>query len=262
MKLKPLGNTDIAVSPLGLGTVKFGRNQSIKYPEQFLLPSLKELDHLVGLSYDLGINLLDTAPAYGESETRLGQLLHGKRQQWIIGSKAGEEFVDGCSHFDFSEKHLCFSVERSLQRLKTDYLDFLLIHSDGNDVQLIENFAVFSTLEKLKQQGKIRAYGMSSKTTEGGLATLQHAEIAMITYNPLYTEEKPVLDFAHQHNKGILIKKAFASGHLQQLPGENPIQHAMNFIFQQPGATSIILGTINPNHLQENIQIAEELLNT
>src|SRR5690606_32599472 len=85
----------------------------------------------------LGINLLDTAPAYGNSEERLGQLLQ-QRHEWVIVTKVGEEFRNGESHFDFSARQTVASIERSLQRLNTDYLDIVLIHSDGNDEAILD----------------------------------------------------------------------------------------------------------------------------
>ena len=100
MALRTLGSTDMEVSPLGLGTVKFGRNQGVKYPHAFALPSDGEIRNLLDLAWDLGINLLDTAPAYGSSEERLGQLLDHS-QDWIIVTKVGENFSEGCSLFRF-----------------------------------------------------------------------------------------------------------------------------------------------------------------
>lgn len=90
---------------------------------------------LLKLTRDLGINLIDTAPAYGRSEERLGPLLRGQRQEWVIVSKVGEEFADGVSRHDFSAAHTRLSVERSLQRLETDFIDLVLVHSDGNDLR-------------------------------------------------------------------------------------------------------------------------------
>ncbi|MFU8797936.1 MAG: aldo/keto reductase, partial [Gammaproteobacteria bacterium] len=69
-----LGSTDLLISPLGLGTVKFGRNQQVKYPQPFEIPDDKVIVGLLNCARDLNINLIDTAPAYGESETRLGAL--------------------------------------------------------------------------------------------------------------------------------------------------------------------------------------------
>lgn len=252
----PLGQTGINIPPLGLGTVKFGRNVGVKYPHQFALPTDQQIRDLLACARDCGVNLLDTAPAYGTSETRLGQCWQGVRDEWVLVSKAGEEFIDHQSAFDFSAEHLRFSVERSLQRLKTDYLDVLLVHSDGRDQAIIEHDQVFETLEKLKQAGKIRAYGMSTKTVAGGMKTVEQSDVVMVTYNPTHTEERAVIDAAHQHHKGVLIKKGFASGHIDTLGGQDPIQAACDFIFARPGVSSIVAGTLSLAHLQHNAQCA------
>ena len=138
MELRPLGSTGIAVSPLGLGTVKLGRNQQVKYPTAFELPSDEQVTELLGLARELGINLLDTAPAYGSSQERLGQLLGTGRKDWVIVSKVGEIFEHGASRFDFSFDHTIATVEQSLVTLNTDYLDCVLIHSDGDDLRILE----------------------------------------------------------------------------------------------------------------------------
>jgi aryl-alcohol dehydrogenase-like predicted oxidoreductase len=256
MKKMSLADTGIVVSRLGLGTVKFGRNQKVNYPEGFELPTDKAILDLLALAQDLGINLLDTAPAYGTSEERLGKLLKGQRDQWILASKAGEEFVDGESRYDFTPETLRRSVERSLTRLHTDYLDIVLIHSNGNDKEIIEKYAVFSTLADLKKAGMIRAFGMSTKTVEGGLLAAEHSDVVMVMHNPVYTAEQEVIARAHKINKGIFVKKAFASGHLQKISATDPIKESVQFILQEPGVTSIILGTLNHAHLQYNVQCA------
>lgn len=237
---------------LGLGTVKFGRNQGVKYPAPFALPNDAELTHLLQTAQSLGINLIDTAPAYGSSEERLGKLIKDQRDQWVISSKAGEEFINGESSFNFSAQHITRSVERSLRKLNTDYLDILLIHSSGEDERIILEDNVFDTLGRLKEQGKIRAFGMSTKTVAGGLLAVAQSDMAMVTYYPGYTDELPVIREANRRHKGIFIKKALASGHLDKLGSENPIAHSMQFVLAEPGVTSIIVGTINPEHLRQN----------
>ena len=122
MELKPLGSTGLLISPLGLGTVKFGRNTGVKYPSPFDIPEEGELEALLWLARGLGINLLDTAPAYGASEERLGRLLQGRREEWVIVGKAGEEFEGGVSRYDFTPAAIEASLHRSLKRLKTEYL--------------------------------------------------------------------------------------------------------------------------------------------
>jgi aryl-alcohol dehydrogenase-like predicted oxidoreductase len=249
LKRNPLGATDLQVSVVGLGTVKWGRLDGLKYPVGRALPEDQEIREFLALARDLGINLLDTAPAYGMSEERLGHLLRGTRQQWVISTKAGEEWVNGASHFDFTHDTIRNSVERSLKRLQTDYIDVLLIHSHGlNEETLIEEEQVFEVLVQLKQEGKLRAFGMSSKTVIGGLKTVEQADVAMITFNADYLDEREVIALAKEKQKGILIKKALGNG---KLPSE-----ALSLVFNEPGITSVIVGTTNPLHLRENVALA------
>src|SRR5690606_26992164 len=161
--------------------------------------------------------------------------------------------------FDFSPGHVRASVERSLARLRTDYIDVVLVHSDGNDMAIIEQAGTLEALAELKRKGLVRAIGMSTKTIEGGLATLARADVAMVTYQLGYDDELPVIEYAAAHDKGILIKKAFASGHLSEGIAD-PVQASLNHILGTPGVSSIIAGTINPVHLRENVAKARKAL--
>src|SRR5690606_28320210 len=219
------------------------------YPNGFRIPDDQEARQLLALARDLGINLLDTAPAYGVSEQRLGPLLRGQRDAWVLVSKVGEEFDNGQSRFDFSAAHTRVSVERSLKRLGTGRIDLVLVHSDGNDLAILREAGVYQTLAELKREGKIRAYGLSGKTVDGGLLALQQGDCAMVTYNLNEQGEKPVLDYAAEHRKGILIKKALASGHACLAPGVDPVRAIFELLFGHPGVTSAIVGPINPVHL-------------
>ncbi|MFZ5956945.1 aldo/keto reductase [Pseudomonas knackmussii] len=257
---RPLGSTGLNVSPLGLGTVKLGRDQGVKYPNGFRIPDDREAADLLALARELGINLIDTAPAYGRSEERLGPLLRGQRQDWVIVSKTGEEFEDGQSRFDFSAAHTRLSVERSLRRLETDYIDLVLVHSDGNDLQILQHTEVYATLERLKQEGLVRGFGFSGKTVEGGLLALERGDCAMVTYNLNEQTEKPVLDQALAMGRGILVKKALASGHACLADGQDPVRASFELVFGHPGVAAAIVGTINPQHLRHNVALAAEVL--
>ncbi|MDX2424187.1 MAG: aldo/keto reductase [Amphritea sp.] len=262
LSLRQIAGTDLQVSPIGLGTVKLGRDKGVKYPDQFTIPDDTAARYLLDISKALGINLLDTAPAYGNSEIRLGKLLKNQRHDWLICSKVGEEFDPhtGQSHFDFSPEHIRFSVERSLQRLNTDVIDILLVHSDGNDLKLIQQDGVLQQLEQLKAEGKIRAGGMSTKTVEGGIETLKQSDIAMITYNLNQQEELPVIDYALAQQKGIFIKKALASGHITQGLTTDPVRASFDLVLGHPGVSSAIIGTINPDHLRANVSAVANCL--
>lgn len=252
---KHILGTPLNVSVLGLGTVKLGRDKGVKYPKSFTIPDDEAALALLQQAWDLGINLLDTAPAYGNSEQRLGKLLPQLPHDWIICSKAGELFDNdsGESSFDFSADGLKRSVENSLQRLNRDQLEIVLIHSDGNDVPIIEQYKALETLNELKQQGLIVATGMSTKTVEGGLLTLDQADIAMVTHNLAYQGEQAVLNAAAEKNKSVFIKKAFASGHLPANTTKDNITASFEMIFANPAVASVVIGTINPLHLVDNV---------
>ena len=257
MELRTLGNSGIRVSPLGLGTVKIGRNQQVKYPESFSLPDDNAVRELLHLAKDLGINLIDTAPAYGSSQERLGRLLPGPRSDWVIMSKVGESFVNGQSHFDFSYEATIASVEDSLRTLNTDWLDVVLIHSNGDDLDILERSGAPAALQELKRRGWIRAHGMSSKTPEGGIKTVEQMDVVMATANPACHQDLPVLQRAQQLNKGVVIKKALMSGHID---GPEGVAAALRHVFGLPGVGSLIVGTINPAHLRQNAALLESVL--
>ncbi|MEX0963165.1 MAG: aldo/keto reductase [Pseudohongiellaceae bacterium] len=255
-----LGSTDIEVSCLGLGTVKIGRNQEVKYPSGFSLPTDTEVSALIAEAKELGINLLDTAPAYGSSEQRLGRLLKD-RVDWIICSKVGEEFTTGKSFFDFTAEHTRHSIERSLRDLRTDYLDIVLIHSDGRDRKILESSDCPETLLRMQEAGLIRAVGMSTKTVDGGMKALEMLDLAMVTYNPSMQDDSEVIDHAYFLEKGILVKKALNSGHDCVATAEaskvSLTQRNLRFALDREGVSSVIVGTINPKHLAENVQAVQ-----
>ena len=253
MQLRPLGSTGIEVSPLGLGTVKIGRNEQVKYPQGFDIPGDADVSELLALAWELGINFIDTAPAYGSSEQRLGQLLP-HADDWVIMTKVGEIFEDGKSRFDFSAKHTRQSIESSLKKLKRDMIDVVLVHSDGNDMGIINNEAVLETLDKIKQEGLIRAYGMSTKTIEGGCWIVENTDVGMATYNLETDAELPIIQLAHELNKGVVVKKGLQSGHTDS------VEDAFKHVLIQPGVSSMIVGTINQNHLRTNAEICNRVL--
>ena len=249
IKRRPLGATGIDFPCLSLGTVKIGRNSNVKYPYRFDLPTDMQVKALLNKCQENGINLVDTAPAYGFSESRLGDLLPGRRQDWIISTKAGETFVGGQTRFDFSRLAIRSSIEKSLKNLQTDYLDIVLIHSNGDDLAILEDSDAVLTLEELKQEGKVRWIGMSTKTIAGGLAAISVSDILMVELNAQDQSQLPVIEAASHQSCGLLIKKALSSGHAD--PKDN-----LRFVLDHRAVTSVVVGTINPQHLQDNIETA------
>jgi len=261
MLKRALGSTGLDVSVLGLGTVKIGRNQQVKYPSGFELPDDDAVIELFELARSLGINFIDTAPAYGTSEQRLGQLLPN-RHDWVIVTKVGEIFENGQSRFDFSFDYTVNSVEQSLKKLKRDVLDVVLVHSDGNDMDIINSQPVFEALETLKNKGLIKAYGMSSKTIEGGCWVVENCDVVMATANLSYDDERPVLELAEKLNKGVIVKKGLQSGHADSSSGGGGIDASFKHILSLPGVSSMIVGTINQSHLRDNVQVVNDILSS
>lgn len=253
-----LGRTGIEVGVLGLGTVKLGRNQGVKYPRGFAIPDDDAVRELLTLAADLGINLVDTAPSYGSSEERLGQLLPGPRERWVLCTKVGEDFAAGISRHDFSPAAVRESVERSLRRLRTDRLDLVLIHSDGNDLDIIEHSGALEALAELKREGKLRALGMSTKTLAGGLRAAELCDVLMVTWNLADESQVPVIDRCRELGTGVLIKKALASGHAAT--GGDPVRAAFAQLLGHPGVASLVVGTIDPEHLRANAAAARGAL--
>lgn len=257
--LRQLGDTGINVSALGLGTVKLGRDRDVKYPHDFVIPDEHSARELLDRCRGLGINLIDTAPAYGNSEERLGRLLTGQRRDWVLCTKVGEEFTNGQSYFDFSPEHTRRSVLRSLRRLATDVLDLVLVHSNWEDLNIIEQLGTLEALAAMKTEGLVRAFGMSTKTVPGGLAAVETCDLLMVTYNLDQRGEKPVLDACHRQNRGVLIKKALASGHLAS--GDRDHVHAsLDLVLSHPATTAAVIGTIDPEHLAADVTAARSAL--
>ena len=185
MKHGPFAAAGKQVSILGLGTAKFGRNQGVKYPcgNGFALPTDCEIEALLDLALLNGITLLDTAPAYGASEERLGKLMGARRDKFFLVTKTGEEFDGTKSEYIFTAAHTRLSVERSLRRLKTDRLDCVLVHSCPDDLRVVTETPVLETLSDLKREGRILSFGVSTHTVEGGKKAVDLSDAVMVADN-------------------------------------------------------------------------------
>lgn len=236
---------------LALGTVKLGRNTGVKYPTPFDLPSDEQAADLLALAAELAITTLDTAPAYGIAEERLGRLLSDRndRDRWTLCTKVGESFdpETSISAFDFTAAGVRTSIERSLERLRTDRLDLVCIHSDGNDLDIFHRSDAVETLRELKASGKVLAIGASTKTIEGGLWSAEHLDATMITLNARELSERVVAERAAEVGTAVLVKKALASGHDTSSPVDQ-----LRAVLGTKGVTSVVVGTISPDHLREN----------
>ena len=249
-KLIKLGSTGLTVSQIALGTVKIGRNKKVKYSSDYPLPSDQHVQELFENAHELGINLIDTAPAYGLSETRIGNLPRSLKDKFNIFTKVGEKFDNdtGISEYDFSALSIEESVYNSLEVLRLDYLPAVLVHCDKNDLICLKESPVLETLFSLKDKGLIKSIGASTMSLEGGLYAVEHLDIVMVSYNPEYKLELPVIQKAQELGKGVLLKKALMSGNIH-----TNLIDIFATIKQDCNDAVIVTGTLNIDHLQENV---------
>jgi len=248
MPQRVFADTGKSVSALGLGAVKFGRNTGVKYPGGgYELPTDAEIESLLDLALAGGINLLDTAPAYGTSEERLGKLLGRRREKFFIVTKTGEEFDGESSKHIFTAEHTRLSVERSLKRLRTDRLDCVLVHSSHKDMDVLTGTPVLETLSRLKGEGKIASFGASTYTVVGGMKAVDLSDCVMVAFNAEYRAEEEVIDYAAKKGRAVLIKKGLSSGQAKDA------KTGVRFAALRPGVTSLVFGSLNPANISANI---------
>lgn len=249
MDKRRLGTTDLELSPLGFGAFKIGRNEAIKYEQAYELPSEEEVARLLDDVLDAGVNYIDTAPAYGLSEQRIGDALADRTTAFILSTKVGERFADGRSTYDYSESGVRESIDRSRERLKVDVLDLVFVHSHGEDMRILNETDVVGTLRSLREAGRVRAIGFSGKTVEGAQAALAWADAIMVEYHLDDHSHEAVITQAADRGVGVVVKKGLASGRLAP-------REAIEFVLSNPGVTSLIIGGLDASHVMTNLKTA------
>jgi len=181
MKYRPLGRTGLLVSEIGFGCWGIGgvTAGATSYGEVDDTVSLKALDRAL----DLGVNFYDTSNLYGDghSEDLLGQAFGKRRDKVIIATKVGRSDYDTEA---YSPVDLRRSIEGSLRRLRTDYVDVVEVHSPSS-IEALKQTEVMATLNRLKGEGKIRAIGVSVKAPAEGVPAIKElgAEVIQVNFN-------------------------------------------------------------------------------
>ena len=248
---RPLGRTGLSVEPIGYGAFKIGRNVGIKYPAGYDLPSEDRAARILNEVLDLGIDLIDTAPAYGTSEAIIGRAIGHRREEFLLATKVGETFMDDRSHYDFSAAAIDASLDRSLRRLATDRLDIVSVHSDGSDLAIIERGETLDALARRRTRGDLRFVCFSGKTVEGHLAAIETGlvDCLMVEYHVDDESQRKVIDRAHAEGIGVLVKKGLASGRLSP---EAAIPHCL----APEGVACVVVGSLTPRHIADNLATA------
>lgn len=205
-----IGKTDLYVNPIGLGTNAVGGHN--------LFPNLDEEAgrDLVRTGLAHGINFLDTAFIYGpkRSEEIIGEVVKevGNRSKIVIATKAAHKFAGNEVMFDNSPAFLKQSVEESLKRLQTDYIDLFYIHFPDHDTPKDE---AVGALKQLKDEGKIRAVGVSNFSIDQLKAANKdgYVDVFQGEYNLLSRgAEKELFPYVTEHGISFIPYFPLASG--------------------------------------------------
>lgn len=209
LNTRPLGASGLTVSEIGFGLWAAGGDEWGPTNDQEILDA-------IDYALDRGVDFYDTSDVYGDghSERLLGKSMRGRRDRFIVATKIGWRGFDGdnqTSAYTTVEK-LVAGVESNLRRLETDYVDVIQSHIDFRDPTMevfLEGF------QKLKRDGKVRAYGVSTSdfaylqafNRDGGCATLQ------VDYSILNrTAEAEILPYCQANGIGVIVRGALAMG--------------------------------------------------
>lgn len=229
MKYRTLGRTGIKVSPYGLGTLMYATRMG-NAPE--------ESARIIHKAIDAGINLIDTADAYGDSEEVVGRALQGRRDQVVLATKVGMPQGDNPNQQGASRTWITTAVENSLRRLGTDYIDIYQLHRPDPSTDLEETLAA---LTDLVRAGKVRTIGSSTTPASTIVEAQWTAEKAGLqrfrTEQPPYSIlnraiEREVLPATEKYGLGVLVWGPFAQGLLTgrvRKGGENSLTRAQFF---------------------------------
>jgi len=208
MQYRPLGKTGKQVSVIGLGTWQFGGEWGQKF-------SVREVRNILAAARDVGLNFIDTAECYGDhvSEKLLGKAVKDDGGHWIIATKFGHKFKGFLERqADYSVAGMKSQLEKSLKALKREQIDLYQAH--GVSEETFANDELWTVLDKLKQEGKIGAIGVSINY-DALVLDRDIIDTVQVVYNRLDREaEKEIFPKAKETNLGVLARVPLASGFL------------------------------------------------
>jgi aryl-alcohol dehydrogenase-like predicted oxidoreductase len=269
MMYRPLGSSTLEVSEISFGAMSLQGTDA-------------ENAALINQALAAGVNYFDTADLYdrGQNERSIGKALQGKRKEVIIATKVGNQWRPDGSGWDWNprKEYILRAVEDSLQRLQTDYIDLYQLHGGTLDDPIDETIEAF---ELLKQQGKIRYYGISSIRPNVIREYVKRSRIVSVMMQYSLLDRRPeesCLGLLQQHNIGVLARGSVAKGLLVNKPAapylnygaaevkqaaatvsalsnaqRGAAQTALRFVLQHPAITSAVVGIRTPEQLADAV---------
>jgi aryl-alcohol dehydrogenase-like predicted oxidoreductase len=199
-------------------------------------------------AFDLGINFYDTAPSYmrGTNEEMVGKVFQGKRGKVFIQTKVHAH----------EEKKMRASVERSLRRLRTDYIDVLVWHGHSSPEE-VSDPKLFEFMSKMKKEGKVRFTGFSAHSRMAPLlreaAKSNFHDVALVSYNFTHSKDlKEAVAIAGQSGIGIVAMKTQVGGYKKEkMGGLSPHQAALKYILMDQNVSCAVPGVTTIEQIEE-----------
>lgn len=273
LERRRFGKTDMQVTVLGFGGAEIGFQQT----------GQATVERLLNSALDAGLNVIDTAECYAGSEEAIGSAASGRRKEFYLFTKAGhmDQGAKGWTS-DSIER----SIDRSLQRLKTDHVDLVQLHSCGKDT--LEKGECIDALEKAKKAGKTRYIGYSGDSAAALYAVETGRFDALQTSTSIADQEgiELVLPKAREREMGVIAKRPIANAawrHMDDPKGNTYAQRlqrleypftkgerrddsgpdgaagvALRFTLSTPGVDVAIVGTTKPERWKQNADLLRQ----
>lgn len=279
MKYAILGKSDLSISRIAFGCMSL-QTDNYNNSEKLLLQA-----------FENGINLFDTADLYdnGENEITVGKALKAIREKVVVSTKVGNQMRPDGKSWDWnpSKKYILAAVEESLKRLQTDYIDLYQLHGGTINDPIDETIEAF---EILKQQGKIRFYGISSIRPNVIREYVKRSDIVSVMMQYSLLDRRPeqaCLSLLLENNIGVLARGSVAKGILAGKPTESYLnynqmeinkavsgvransgsdrssaQTAIQFALYHPAVTSAVVGIRTEYQLNDAVGALEKTMLT
>jgi predicted aldo/keto reductase-like oxidoreductase len=247
VELRRLGRTDLKVARIGFGGMTIPH------------VSVEQTAATVNRALDLGVNFVDTARAYGDSEEKIGQVMKTRRQECFLSSRSPKTDYEGMKQ----------DIAGSLGALNTDYIDLYEPHDVSTQEKydrLMSADGALKALKEAKSQGRIRHVGFTSHNWELTKRMIETGEFeaALITYNLAdHASAEAVIPVAEAHDVGLFVMKVFGNGRLLELRPVDEERHptieeCLRFALANGRLPLILTGVKSPEEIGQNVAIAEE----
>jgi hypothetical protein len=233
MERRILGSTGIEVRPIGLGGIPLTRL------------TVEEAAAVVSYALDKGVNFIETARGYWDSETKIGLAIKGRRDQVILASKCGAKDYDG----------MMAGIDKSLEALGTDYIDVYQIHYIKDQEALTQALApggAMQALRKAQREGKVRHIGVTAHEAKALVQCMETGEFTNVQL-PFNIVERDACDrlipLANERNVAVIVMKPLGGGILPN------VRNSLRYILQQP-ISVIAVGMRQKSEVDENVAVA------